>query len=483
VFVRIILILFILSSQIFAGEQVKRLLNSNSTVTVLDVPKEVESLSEVLTEGKLYGRFRLNSFSFDWDDEVGDKTRDHQTLGVGGSIHFKSAYYNGIGFIAGLYTSQNPWHMDDEHLKYYKVGKGVLNRHDVATKGKYGMTNLAVAYAEFKNEKNSVKVGRQIVESYLTKSNDIKMIPNTFEGITWASKNIEDHTLLTGFLVRQKLRDHNDFHHLFAYDDGAGEYDKWRQNDDTAMHRGITLSKLKEKGIDDRLLFMELSNAKKSDVHYLVSYTLVPELFSTFGTDLTYKHQTKEGYLLSPSIRYIHQFDHGAGVMGGANLKTNNVAYMNQDSVETDLYGLRLDVGKDRWRIRSGISKIADKADIISPWRSFPTNGYGYTLLQYNWYANTTSYVVQGDYDLREHNLHIQTRVGIQDFDDDKSGVQADSNVFQLDLIKKFEGYKNLYTKLRMVRVLGDENTIALDGKKKLNPSYTDIRFEVNYLF
>lgn len=478
-----VLIGIVLYSSLSADEVVKRTLNSNSTLTYLEVPKEVERLSEVLSEGEFYARFRLNSFSFDWDDEVEGKTRDHQTLGVGGSVHFKSAYYNGVGFTAGLYTSQNPWHMDDENLKYYKVGKGVLNRHDVATKGKYGMTNLAVAYLELKNEKNSVKVGRQIVESYLTKSNDIKMIPNTFEGITWASKNIKSHKLWTGFLVRQKLRDHNDFHHLFAYDDGAGEYDKWRQNDDTAMHRGITLSKLNEKGIEDRLLFMELSNSKKNNLNYIASYTFLPELFSTFGTDLTYKYRTKEGYLLSPSIRYIHQFDHGAGAMGGANLKTNNIAYTNKNSVETDLYGIRFDVGKDRWRIRSGVSKVADKADIISPWRSFPTNGYGYTLLQYNWYANTTSYVVQGDYDLREHNLQIQTRVGIQDFDDEKSGVQTDSNVFQLDFIKKFEDYKNLYTKLRMVRVLGDDNTIALDGKKKLNPSYTDIRFEVNYLF
>jgi len=473
----------LVNSLLFADDVVKWKLNSNSTVTFLEVPKEVESLGGVLSEGQLYGRFRLNSFAFDWDEEVEGKIGDHQTFGIGGSVHFKSAYYNGVGFTAGLYTSQNPWHMDDENLKYYKVGKGVLNRHDVATKGKYGMSNLAVAYVEVKNEKNSVKIGRQIVESYLTKSNDIKMIPNTFEGITWASKSIENHTLWTGFLVRQKLRDHNDFHHLFAYDDGAGEYDKWRLNDDTAMHRGITLSKLSEKGIEDRLLFIEFSNAKKNDFNYLASYTLVPQLFSTLGTDLIYKYRSKEGYLLSPSLRYMHQFDHGAGVMGGANLKTNHVAYTNPNSVETDLYGVRFDIGKEQWRIRSGVSKIANKADIISPWRSFPTNGYGYTLLQYNWYANTTSYVVQGDYDLREQNLHIQTRVGLQDFDDDKSGVQADSNVFQLDLIKKFEAYKNLYTKIRMVRVLGDDNTVALDGKKKLNPSYTDIRFEVNYLF
>ncbi len=462
---------------------IKRKLNNNSTVTFLETPKEVESLAEVLSEGILYGRFRLNAFSFDWDEEVEGKTRDHQTLGVGGSLHYKSAYLKGVGFTAGLYTSQNPWHMDDENLEYYKVGKGVMNRYDVATKGKYGMTNLAVAYVEMKNEKNSVKIGRQIVESYLTKSNDIKMIPNTFEGITWASKAVDAHKIWAGYLVRQKLRDHNNFHHLFAYDDGVGEYDKWRENDDTAMHQGITLSKLKERGIEDRLLFIEISNEKKEDFTYVANYTLLPQLFSTLGVDLTYRWKTKSGYLLSPSIRYMHQFDHGAGEIGGANLKTNNVAYHDKESVETELYGVRFDVGQDKWRIRSGVAKIANKADIISAWRAFPTAGYGYTLLQYNWYANTISYVVQGDYDFTKQNLHLQMRLGIQDFDDAKSGVQADSNVYQLDLIKQFASYKNLYAKLRMVRVIGDANTVALDGKKKLNPSYTDIRFELNYLF
>ena len=477
-------VLFFLSTcTLLANEKIAFKLNNNSTITFLETPKEVDSVVEVLTKGELYGRFRLNAFSFDWDEEVQGKTRDHQTLGVGGSVHYKSAYYHGIGVTAGLYTSQNPWHMDDENIQYYKVGKGVLNRHDVATKNKYGMSNLAVAYLEFKDEKNSVKIGRQIVESYLTKSNDIKMIPNTFEGITWDSKVVEGHKLWAGYLVKQKLRDHNEFHHLFAYDDGVGAYDKWRENDDSAMHRGITLSGLKAKGIQDRLLFMELSNAKREALNYVVSYTLLPQLFSTLGTDVTYRWSSKEGYILSPSMRYMHQFDHGAGAMGGANLKTNNVDYQNNNSVETDLYGIRFDVGKENWRIRSGISHIADKADIISAWRSFPTNGYGYTLLQYNWYANTTSYVIQGDYDFKEQKLHAQMRFGIQDFDDGKSGVQADSNELQLDLIKEFKDVEGLYAKLRMVRVVGDADIVAIDGKKKLNPSYRDIRFEINYLF
>jgi hypothetical protein len=226
----------------------------------------------------------------------------------------------------------------------------------------------------------------------------------------------------------------------------------------------------------------ELDNGKKNDFSYMFNYTIVPELFASSTMDMSQKFLLN-GLTITPALRYMHQFDYGAGEIGGANLRVKNVAYTNPNSVQSDLYGARVDVQKDNWRIRTGFSRVADKGDIISPWRAFPTNGFGYTLLQYNWYANTTAYVVQGDFDFAEQLLHVQTRVGLQDFDDAKSGVQADSRVYQFDFIKQFEGLPNFYTKLRMIFVKGDDNTLALDGSKKLNPSYNDIRVEFNYLF
>ena len=481
-FMRFIYFVLIFSIALLAKNEVKQELKSNSTLKEMLTPIEVETLGEFLSEGIFYGRLRSNNFYFDWEDEVEGKTKDHYSMGMGGSLIYKSAYLNGLGFTTGLYSTQNPLHMSDDNFKYYKVGKGVLSRYNVATKGEYGLTSLAQAYMEYKNDVTSVKVGRQIFESHMTKSNDIKMIPNTFEGVTVHSKVIPNHNLKAGYLTKQKLRDHSDFHHLFAYDDGEGEYDKWRENDDTAMHQGITLSRLKDKGIDDRLVLIEIDNGKKNDFTYMVNYTAVPELFASSTVDMSYKFLVNDFTVVS-ALRYMHQFDYGAGEIGGANLKTKNIAYTNPDSVESDLYGARVDVAKENWRIRTGFSGVADKADIISPWRAFPTNGFGYTLLQYNWYANTTAYVVQGDYDFTEEKLHAQMRVGIQDFDDDKSGVQADSNVYQFDFIKQFEAYPNFYAKLRMVRVFGDDNKVALDGSKKLNPSYKDVRLEFNYLF
>ncbi len=230
------------------------------------------------------------------------------------------------------------------------------------------------------------------------------------------------------------------------------------------------------------LAVLELDNGDKEDLSWPLNYMAVPQLVSSATLDASYKWMVGE-YNVSSGLRYMHQFDHGAGEMGGANPKVNTVGYDNPDSLNSALYGARVDVAKDAWALRIGATHIADEGDIISAWRAFPTDAFGYTLLQYNWYANTTSYVLQGDYDFKAYKLHAQVRYGIQDFDDTKAGVQADSDVFQLDFNKQFESIPNLYAKFRVVNVNGDTDTIAMDGTPKLNPSYTDVRFELNYLF
>ncbi len=206
------------------------------------------------------------------------------------------------------------------------------------------------------------------------------------------------------------------------------------------------------------------------------------QLISSATVNANYRWMLGD-YEVSPGVRYMHQFDNGAGEMGGANLRVNTVGYENPDSLKSDLYGARIDVGKDAWALRMGMSRIADEGDIISPWRAFPTGGFGYSLVQYNWYANTTSYLLQGDYDFEAYKLHTQIRYAIQDFDDTKPGVQADSNVLQMDFNKQIESMPNLYAKLRFLTINGDKDTIAMEGTHKLNPSYTDVRFELNYLF
>ncbi len=159
------LCMLVINSSMMNAEDVlpKRTLKANSTEVYNILPPEVESLSDMFSKGEFYGRLRLNTFLFKWDEEIDDKRKDHYTIGVGGSFIYKSAYLHGFGFTAGLYTTQNPWHMPDEDVKYYKTGRGVLNRYNVGTKGQYGLTALAQAYVEYKNEQTSVRVGDQIL--------------------------------------------------------------------------------------------------------------------------------------------------------------------------------------------------------------------------------------------------------------------------------------------------------------------------------
>ncbi|MEA3433144.1 MAG: hypothetical protein U9R13_01020, partial [Campylobacterota bacterium] len=112
------------------------------------------------------------------------------------------------------------------------------------------------------------------------------------------------------------------------------------------------------------------------------------------------------------------------------------------------------------------------------------TAGFTRAMSQYNWYANTKSTMLQLDYEFESiPNLKIISRFVIQDFDDEKVGVQADSKVFTLDLLKGFDGMSNIYLKTRLGHVVGDNDTIAGNGFLKLDPSYDEIRFEINYLF
>ena len=63
----------------------------------------------------------------------------------------------------------------------------------------------------------------------------------------------------------------------------------------------------------------------------------------------------------------------------------------------TWLLGVRCDLALDNLQLRLAYTKVADKADIIAPWRGFPTAGFTRAMSQYNWYANTKSYMVQAN--------------------------------------------------------------------------------------
>ncbi len=468
-----------------ANEKPKITLKANRTLIFNQTPPKVDSLKEMLTEGLFYGRLRINSFKWDWKEESSTKL-DNWSAGLGGSLLYRSAELKGISAMAGLYTSQNPWHMDNTDVGLIKAGKDTTSRYNVKMAGDWGMSVLAQAYLQYRFNKTKVRIGRQIFESFLTKSNDTKMIPNTFEGFGIVSKDISGTTLIAAYLKRQKLRDHTRFHDVITFKDANSQ--SWANNDDSAINKSLTYDKFVAAGLDPNheLIVLEGANSSVKNLKLKANYTTVPDVVSSATIEAHYAIGIGD-YKIVPGARYMKQFDDLGGKLGAvANLKGNATGYDDPNSLDSWLFAARVDLKKSGapWKFRLGYSKIADKADIIAPWRGFPTGGFTRAMAQYNWYANTKTYMIRGDYSFAKAGivpgLTAMFRYAVQDFDDTKPGVQADSKVLHLDAIEKFESFPGLEARVRIGIVSADAQSLPV---VKSDPSYNEYRFELNYLF
>ena len=463
----------------------KVVLKPNRTLLYKQLPKNVEKFSDMFGEGMFYGRIRSNNFYWDWrhDEDFNVlgilNKKDNYAMGLGGSLTYKSAKWSGWSVEAGMYVSESPWHMQNEDIGAVRAGKDVTSRRAVYIDGDWALYSLAVANIDYGFSKSDVRIGRQIFESSFTKSNDTKMIPNTFEGVVFTSKDIEDSTLKIAYLTGQKLRDHKSFHDIITYGSyRSSEYN----NDDSAAHRGLTAANLRANGKDTHnvLAVAELQNESLKNTRITLNYTAVPSLYSLALVEGSYKYPLKN-WTLRPFVRYIRQFDHGAGAVGGANILSNTSGYKDPASLDTWMVAAKIEMKNKTTRFRIGYSQVADKADLVVPWRGFPTAGYTRAMGQYNWFANTKTILARVDYSFDKagsvKGLSAMFRYAYEDFDDTKQTAIRDSNVYNFDCIYHARSFSGFETRFRIAYVDMKKYSSGLDL------SYIDSRLEFNYLF
>ncbi len=482
----------VLLTALAGAEEPKRILNNNMTEAYNMLPETAESFSEVFTKGMFYGRLRMNSFYYEYEDGA---THDPTGFGLGGSLIYKTAPFYGLSATAGFYTSQNLGLLNKEDALFGKCGKGTFSRYDKLEEGDWGMTVLAQIYLQYSYQKTDIKIGRQIFESFLTKSNDTKMIPNTFEGVTLVSKDIPKTTATLAFLTGQKLRDHTQFHDVITYNDGnGGTYSDYNNQDDSGVHKGLSYLNLRNAGedVDNDLIIAGITNTSAKNLKLDLWYTSVPNLFFSLMAESNYTIQLANGLSLTPGLRYMQQFDEGAGDVGGAALNGSLAGlsapangYKDPDSVDTKLYAARLVLKKGAGKLLTGYTKISDDADFISPWRSFPTAGYTRSMAQYNWEANTKSWMVQAFYDFGKAGIIKGFRACVDysylDYDDKKERLgghgKTDKNYIHADMWYIFPSFPALEAKVRFGFTDAQRTTASTD------PSASEFRFELNYLF
>jgi hypothetical protein len=476
----------------------KREIKGNMMEVYNTLPGKAENLTEAFTNGMFYGRLRTNAFKWDWkaadtwNPTTGKGNMDNYAFGLGGSMIYKTAPLAGVSATAGLYYADSPFsalRVDNADVGGVKAGKDVFSRYDVKNSDAWNMAVLAQAYIQYDFSKTTFKAGRQIFESFLTKSNDTKMIPNTFEGFTVETKELPDTTIRGAYFTAQKLRDHTEFHDVLTFKDSTG--DSWGNNDDAAVHKGLSYAKLSAVGKEEnKLIVADMSNKSIKNLKVDVTYGAVPGLVSSLTGELNYKIALPDDYSLTPGVRYMKQMDNGAGEIGGASLSGNITAangdangYSDGASLDSALYMARLVLAKGPMTAQIAYSAVADEGDIVAPWRGFPTGGYTRAMAQYNWRANTKTTAAEVKYNFGKANIipgfTAMARYAMQDFDEAKQGlggVQADSNILHMDFIQKIA--TGLEAKVRVGLVNAKDRE---DGTNQ--DSYNEYRFELNYLF
>ncbi len=471
------------------SDKPKRTLNGNMTLNYNVLPESVDNIHDLFSEGVFYGRLRSNSFYWQWAAD-GANNDANKNMGIGGSLIYKSAILNGFSFTLGYYGSLNPefWRPDDADSAFSKSGKDTFSRYKVKTGGGYGIHALGQGYLEYNNGTVDIKAGRQLFESVFTKSNDTKMIPNTFDGVSAAVKIAPKTKARVAWFGAQKLRDHEDAHDVITFKDSDGE--SWNNNDDAGKHKGLNYNNFVNAGEDPShdLYLADIRSKYIKNLDATLSYLQIPGVLKDFVVEAHYKIPvTDTGWTVRPGIRWFYQMDDGGGdVAGDSNALGGSLAGYDPSvngSLDSSLFNARLDVlmPDKKGFFRLGYSKVADEADIVAPWRGFPTGGFTRAMAQYNWFSNTETMMARAVYKFNP-TWKASIRYAIQDFDDNKN-VPSDSDVIHIDTWTNIT--PDLQMRMRYGHVSADDSTLKAGSftEYKADWSYDEFRLEFNYMF
>ena len=146
----------------------------------------VESFKHMFEDGKVSGQFRTMYAGY---DQKAASTADNYATAVGGILKYELAEFNGFNAGVAFYTSQD---------LHFASGKDAKHNSELSSdKGNY--TDLHEAYINYSYKDFNIRVGRQRLDTPLADSDDIRMIPNSFEAYV-ASYDYDGFALMAGHI-------------------------------------------------------------------------------------------------------------------------------------------------------------------------------------------------------------------------------------------------------------------------------------------
>jgi hypothetical protein len=151
------------------------------------VTEDTHTLSYAFANGELSGQIRAGYINF--NPEVTGPT--NYTTALGGQLKYETARYYGFHAGAAFYTS---------HAITGLSGNKRRGKFNYELAGDNHYDTLAEAYIGYKYESFEINGGRILIDTPYADSDDIRMTPNTFEGVM-ATYSINDTFSLIGAYV------------------------------------------------------------------------------------------------------------------------------------------------------------------------------------------------------------------------------------------------------------------------------------------
>ncbi len=132
----------------------------------------------------------FSNASYDGYLRAGYQKQINSEVSLGGKLHFETASINSVSFGSSFYTTQGIG------KKYNNSGVSFFS----SNKTSYSILGEAYLRAKIKN--TLLKIGRQKFNSPYANTDDIGMIPNTFEALTFENQNFENITIVLSQLQK-----------------------------------------------------------------------------------------------------------------------------------------------------------------------------------------------------------------------------------------------------------------------------------------
>lgn len=392
------------------------------------VALNASSINDAFSSGRMSGEIRLGYLQ--QNNEI---SSDTYATAFGGIVKYETASWMDAKFGVAGYMSQK--------IPFTTGSQEKLSPDFFDAEGN-SFAYLAEAYLDYSKDDLTLRVGRQLIDSPFISTDDVRMLPNSFEGAMATYRGIEKTTLSAGYLIRwagfDSPRGHND---------SMNEFKKFGVNHDSD---GVFLAGITNQSIDNLTLQGWAYRVDKvTDVVYM---------------DAVYSLGFDETSRMDIAVQYAN-FDEQKDKDG---LGTG---------VDGSVYGLGVNFNRGMFTLGTAVNRVLNKEG------KHVNNGLGggpyYTSME-EWtierMEDATAYQIKGEIDMAASGVDGLKFTAL--YGEFKS-APLDAKITEMDIVAMYQITKTLSTDVSYAKIEDINNNF--DGEN--DAGYSRFLARVNYTF